>query len=215
MNTPDLIARVAQAVKDSSFTDAEVLSRLNDWYKQVCHVFCLADLEASDTISFTAGGDTFAPLPDNYHHDLWHIDPVTKTEPIKVMTSLHSLQRMYGPDEAGGSIYHAAVDGSVLHVRPAPTQDQDVTVFYYAIPDALEDDADSVPVGIPDHLHEKVLTSRVITDLFDIIEDGVDGNKTNTQRWEAKSVAALLELERYAKRAPRLRPFIQRHPRFF
>lgn len=215
MNTQELIARVAEAVKDGSFTDAEILTRLNDWYAQVCHDFCFPELEATTTVSFAAGGDTFAALPADYHHDLWHIDPVTTTTRISVMTSLQSLQRLYGPDESGGPIMHAAVDGSTLHVRPAPTTAQDVTIYYYSIPDALTDESTSSPVGIPSHLHAKVLTSRVVADLFDIIEDGVDGSKANTARWEGLTAQAISELEQYARRAPRLRPFVKRHPRYF
>lgn len=137
MNTPDLIARVQQAVKDDSFTEAEILSRLNDALQAVAFEFCLPELEADDEIAFTAGGDAFAPLPDDYHHDLWHIDPLTFTDRILVMGSHKSLQRIYAVNEQGGHIYHAAVDGLTLHVRPLPTQDQTVKIYYYRKPETL------------------------------------------------------------------------------
>jgi hypothetical protein len=72
------------------------------------------------------------------------------------------------------------------------------------------------PEGIPAHLHSALLVNYVASRLFDIIEDGVDGNKTNTRRYEEKYLnEGLRQLERYAKRAPRLTPHIKRHARFF
>ena len=214
MNTPDLIARVQQAVKDDSFTEAEILSRLNDALQAVAFEFCLPELEADDEIAFTAGGDSFAPLPDDYHHDLWHIDPLTFTDRILVMGSLKSLQRIYAGNAQGGTIYHAAVDGLTLHVRPLQTQDQTVKVYYYRKPDGLTNEDTSIPEGIPAHLHT-ILSDKVASELFDIIEDGVDGNKANTNRYEQRYMAGLMSLQQYAKRAPRLTPYIRRRVQDF
>ena len=69
------------------------------------------------------------------------------------------------------------------------------------------------PEGIPSHLHQ-LLADKVASDIFDIIEDGVDGNKTNTNRCEQRYAQGLLALAKYARRSPRLMPYIKRHPRW-
>ena len=221
MNTDELVARVKEVVKDESFDDAEILSRLNDALLTVDFEFCLPELEATDDLTFTVGGDTFAPLPDDYHHDLWHIEPQTWSGRVAVMTSLHSLKRLYLDSETG-QICHAAVDGKTIHVRPMPTEECTVTISYYRIPEALVVSAPSAtpavvansPEGIPSHLHQ-LLADKVASDIFDIIEDGVDGNKTNTNRYEQRYAQGLLALAQYARRSPRLMPYVKRHPRWF
>ena len=221
MNTDELVARVKEVVKDESFDDAEILSRLNDALLTVAFEFCLPELEATDDLTFTVGGDTFASLPDDYHHDLWHIEPQTWRGRVAVMTSLHSLKRLYVDSEAG-QICHAAVGGKTLHVRPMPTEESTVTISYYRMPEALVVSAPSAtpavvansPEGIPSHLHQ-LLADKVASDIFDIIEDGVDGNKTNTNRYEQRYAQGLLALAQYARRSPRLMPYVKRHPRWF
>lgn len=216
MKTTDLIALVQRAVKDASFSDAEILVLLNEGLQAVAFEFCLPELEATDEIEFTAGGDVFASLPDDYHHDLWHIEPVTMARLINIHTSLHSLQRIYSDADRGGVITDAAVDGLTLHVRPSLTQDQTVRVHYYRMPETLTSSAVSEPEGVPAHLQSGLLVNYAVARIFDIIEDGVDGAKVNTQRYEAKYAnEGLRPLERYARRAPRLTPYIKRHARYF
>lgn len=215
MNTVDLITLVQKAVKDDSFEAAEILALLNEGLQSVAFEFCLPELEATESIEFVAGGEMFADLPDNYHHDLWHIEPAARKSRVNIHTSLHSLQRLYTDTDKGAEIHDAAVDGIVLHVRPALTQTQSVVVHYYRKPETLVADED-VPEGIPPHLHAALLVNYATWRIFDIIEDGVDGNKTNTMRYEGKYMTEGLRLlERYAKRAPRFTPYIKRHPRWF
>jgi len=223
MNTTELITNVQRAVKDGSFSESEILALLNEALLAVAFEFCLPELEATEELSFL-DGDDLADLPDDYHHDLWHIEPLTKTGKINIHTSLHSLQRIYQDTDAGSTIKDAAVDGFILNVRPILTEDQDVRVHYYRVPETLvlaDPDATTAvvansPEGIPIHLHGPLLVNYAAAKLFDIIEDGIDGNKNNTRRYEEKYMTeGLRQLERYAKRAPRLTPYIKRHARFF
>ena len=223
MTTTELISLVRSAVKDGSFSDSEILALLNEGLMAVAFEFCLPELEATEEISF-AEGDGSVSLPDDYHHDLWHIEPITKTSRVNIHTSLHSLQRIYQDTDTGSVIKDAAVDGLVLHIRPILNEAQGVRVHYYRTPEPLTlgDQAAVPPVpanspeGIPAHLHSSILVNYAAIRLYDIIEDGVDGNKTNTRRFEEKlATEGLRNLERYAKRAPRLVPYIKRHARYF
>lgn len=223
MNTTELITNVQRAVKDGSFSESEILALLNEALLAVAFEFCLPELEATEELSFL-DGDDLSDLPDDYHHDLWHIEPLDKTEKVNIHTSLHSLQRIYKDTDTGSTIQDAAVDGLTLHVRPILSEARDVRVHYYRVPETLvladPDASPSVaansPEGIPAHLHNALLVNYVAAKLFDIIEDGIDGGKNNTRRYEEKYMTeGLRQLERYAKRAPRLTPYIKRHPRYF
>ena len=223
MNTYELVTNVQRAVKDGSFSEQEIVDLLNEALLAVAFEFCLPELESVDELSFLSGDD-LANLPDDYHHDLWHIEPLTKPCKVNVHTSLHSLQRIYKDTDTGSTIQDAAVDGLILHVRPILTEDQDVRIHYYRIPETLilgdmtETPATqpNSPEGIPAHLHGPLLVNYAAAKLFDIIEDGIDGGKNNTRRYEEKYMTeGLRQLERYAKRAPRLMPHVKRHPRYF
>lgn len=223
MNSTELIAIVKAKVKDASFTDTEILQLLNEGYLKAAHDLCLPWLQAIDELVFSEGGDSFADLPADYHHDLWHA--TNDTEPwqeVKVHTSLHSLQRIFKNEFETGYIRDIAVDGNVLHVRPAPNIDQVLKFWYYRQPTLLvipaEGGTPSVPEAIPAHLHGPVLAYYAIAKLYDEIEDGVDGNKTNTNNWESKwkrDGFDALAATKSVVRAGRATPYVKRHARFF
>ena len=223
MNSTELIALVKAKVKDASFTDAEILVLLNEALLKAAHELCLPGLQASDDLTFTVGGDLFASLPDDYDHDLWYA--VNSTEPrqdVTIYTALHSLQRIHPREDVTGIIRDVAEDGGVLHVRPAPDRGQTIKFWYYRLPALLvipdEGDDPSVPEAIPAHLHGPVLAYYAAAKLYDEVEDGVDGNKSNTNNWEMKwkrDGFDALANTKGVKRASRSTPVVKRHARFF
>lgn len=221
MNSVELISMVKAKVKDDSFSDAEILVLLNEALLKAAHDLCLPGLQKSDDITFTVGGDLFASLPDDYDHDLWHATNIDEPwQDVTVRTSLHSLQRLYPREDVTGYIRDVAADGGMLHVRPAPHKEQSVRIWYYRRPELLlvpETGTAPEPEGVPPHLHGPVLAYYAISKLYDEIEDGVDGNKANTNNWEMKWQRALLELSttKGVKRAARSTPVVKRHARYF
>ena len=219
MNTLELVSFVKAKVKDDSFSDADILALLNEGLFRVAHDLCLPELQTTEDLSFDFGDDPFTELSDDYHHDLWMVANLSEpSRPIKLHTSVHSLQRIYLRDDVAGTIKDAALDGVVLHVRPAPNPGQLLRVWYYRKPEVLELSADSIPEAIPFHLHTTALAYYAIAKIYDEIEDGVDGNKTNTTNWETKWMRdgfnALAETKG-VKRAARSTPYVKRHPRWF
>ena len=224
MNTTELVTRVKEVVKDGSFSDAEILGHLNRCLQDVAYENCLPGLDETDELSLEAGDDSVA-LPDDFSHDLWHVEPLDKTQAVNIHASLKSLQRLYGDNDTGSTITDAAQDGVSLHVRPTLTEAQDIRVHYYRAPEALVL-ADSTatpaivansPEGIPAHLHDALFVSYAAWQIFSIIEDGVDGAKVNTNHWQSQYFGALKRLQELpaVKNAPRFRPYIKRHPRYF
>lgn len=224
MNTTELVTRVAEVVKDGSFTDSEILGHLNRCLQDVAYENCLPGLDEADELSLAVGDDSVA-LPDDFSHDLWHVEPLDKMRAINIHASLKSLQRLYSDNDTGNAITDAAQDGVSLHVRPTLTEAQDIRVHYYRAPEALVL-ADSTatpaveansPEGIPAHLHDALFVSYAAWQIYSIIEDGVDGAKVNTNHWQSQYFGALKRLQELpaVKNAPRFRPYIKRHPRYF
>ena len=221
MNSTELIAFVKAKVKDASFADADILLLLNEALLKTAHELCLPGLQASDDITFAVGDDLFASLPADYDHDIWHATNVDEPwQDVTVRTSHHSLQRLYPADDQTGYIRDVAADGSVLHVRPAPSEDQTIRVWYYRRPALLvipQTGLAPEPEGIPAHLHAPVLAYYAIAKIYDEIEDGVDGNKANTNNWESKwkrDGFDALASTKGVKRSARSTPVVKRHARF-
>lgn len=224
MNTTELVTRVKEVVKDGSFSDSDILGHLNKCLQDVAYEHCLPGLDETDELSLAVGDDSVA-LPDDFSHDLWHVEPLTKTKRINIHASLKSLQRIYDDSDTGGTITDAAQDGVKLHVRPIPTRAQDVRVHYYrapeplvlADPEATPSIPANAPEGIPAHLHDPLLVSYAAWQIYSIIEDGVDGAKVNTNYWQAQYFGALKKLQELpaVKNAAKFDPYVKRHPRYF
>lgn len=219
MNALELVSYVKANVKDDSFDDAHILALLNEALLKVSYELCLPDLQAREDMTFDFGDDPFTALPDDFYHDLWHAENISSPwRDVRVHTSVHSLQRMYPRDDEFGDIRDAAIDGMVLHVRPAPDPGQTLRVWYYRRPELLTLDESSEPEAILPHMHAPVIAYYAIAKIYDEIEDGVDGNKTNANNWDAKwqrdGFLALSAMQG-VKRSARATPYVRRHPRWF
>ena len=67
-------------------------------------------------------------------------------------------------------------------------------MHYYQNPTDLADDADE-PEDIPEELHEKLIVSDVARYIYNLIEDGMDGQKVNTQNYLNLFKEGIFELE--------------------
>ena len=70
-----------------------------------------------------------------------------------------------------------------------------LTVHYYKTTTDMSGGTDT-PDGIPDVLQEELLKNYVLMEIYDLIEDGIEGIKVNTKRYETKFNKALIEMER-------------------
>ncbi len=89
------------------------------------------------------------------------------------------LDRSPGLAEVG-SIQEVALDGGVLWYRDIPEEAENLTVIYQKWPDTV-DALDDIPTWIPPHLQRRLLVHRTAAIIFAYIEDGMEGEKVNTQ----------------------------------
>jgi hypothetical protein len=84
--------------------------------------------------------------------------------------------------------------GKRLIYRDVPAVAATLTVHYYEAPDDLDDDTDE-PTWVPEHLHRKLYVAYVCKEIFNKIEDGVEGRKINTEYYMSEFASGLLALE--------------------
>jgi hypothetical protein len=126
-----------------------------------------------------------------------------------------------------GPVSEVTIRGGDLYYQGIPGVPTELTLFYYRKPTLLVDYdpsgedgeagdlADDIPDGIPEPFQKGLLVNYACKEIFDEIEDGMDGEKLNTQRYEAKYQAALAKLCKSIRHKSKQVPLVRRPARFF
>lgn len=194
-----LIMEIAREVRDPSVTEDRILRLLNRALLDVAGRVCLPGLFTENTVVLDPGAAA-VDLPADYHHDLTEVVCLTARRRIFLASSLEELARRGGPEvRTGGRPWPmaAAAIGQKLFVRPVFDAPVVLLVRYFRLPAPLEADTDR-PDGLPAHLAPELLTARVCRDLFEGLEEGTEGKKTQTGRFEARFEAAMARLAEFA-----------------
>ncbi|WP_289020402.1 hypothetical protein [Desulfobacter postgatei] len=200
MNLTELTTAIRTIIQDSSY-DSELTARINEAVTAVAYgdflpgrverTSPLPDLYATDTVTATISSSKVA-LPENFQRNCFLVLN-SDGEEIKLMSGFNAFQRTY-PKQVSGGIYRCCVNGSYLHYRDLA--DATLTVHYYKSPTDLSVSAPTLTC-IPAHLHRKLIVSHVCKSIFDEIEDGIEGQKVNTNHYEGVYLAGLLELQEW------------------
>ena len=136
----------------------------------------LPDLYTSGTVSTVLSADR-ASLPENFGRDVRKV--LIDGEPVTLFKSL-SLFRDKFPYQEAGPVVGACEFGKKLVYGDIPETETEMTVFYYAKPEDLEDDDDE-PDYIPEELHEDLICGEVCRSIYSVTEGGgIDDHKPNT-----------------------------------
>lgn len=204
--TSELVDFVSDAIQDTSFADATILKYINRGLRHIAggmfitypdrtQVFSspLPNLLTSDTVT-TSTSAAYVDLPDDFGRGLIAaISAATDTQ-LTIMESFSEFLSMFPTLDLSSSITTVAVRGSILYYQGIPTTADTVTLHYYSTPTDLSDDNDE-PDCLPIHLHEELLVNYAAWKIFDLIEDGIDGRKINTESYSGKFMRAMLDLE--------------------
>lgn len=212
-NLTELIYRVSLIVQDSSFGDLAIKSFLNEGVQKIAGGVLLPDgrttpplpeLKSSAQVE-TSTSAAYIPLPsesgNTYHRGLFFVSSEDNDREVKIFDSwIKFLTRYRFIDSAveniAGDVMSCCVRGSRLYYQRVPSTAETLNLHFYRRPvdmSAMNDQPD----GIPLHLHYDLLASYAARELYDLIEDGVDGKKTNTNRHENRFTAACYELLRF------------------
>lgn len=198
----DLVSRVSALIQDSTFSDDDIASALNRSLIRIAGGVMLPNGGISPPLPelYTTGAVTtdtaaaYVALPTSYQRDVVMVYSSAQDVRLRLLPSFRFFLRQWegGLDE-GGSIIDVAVNGRNLWYQPVPSVADTLTVHFHRAPSTLSDDADE-PEGIPAHLHYDLLVNDVCREIYESIEDGLDGRPVNTEKHLALFERALSAL---------------------
>lgn len=193
-----LIETVARKVDDDGYSDSVIVDFLNDGLLDVASRVLLPVLETDDVVTTVLDENTVA-LPGDFHRNIFAASPVIGTKiPIRVLNSEGQMKRKYIRLDNSGDVAHVAMHKGQLIYQPIPVIAEEITIFYYRVPDELADDDDTGLAALPPVFH-KMLVDYACQQIFSEIEDGIDGKKVNTLYHEGRYEKFIVELQTFVK----------------
>lgn len=199
MNGEELIDEVLDVLLTSDYSREQILRRLNQALRFIAGSVLLPGLADGYSTVQTVIGRNSVPLPDNYARELY----LAKVAGKQVAVYGHAgmmVNDNYPWDVTTGSIDAVAPHGGRILYQRVPATITPIELFYYRIPEDLEDGGGSYPDGLGGNVgltdaSDEALTSHVLWKLFDRIEQGTEGKKVDALRYEGFFQQSLKKIE--------------------
>lgn len=193
---------VETIVQDASFGLSDTISYINKGLKEISGLILLPKLLEVETIIDTIISQAYASLPDNFQRALHYCYSNTTNRKIHIYNDVRLLYRQFSRLDLGGQVVGVAVKGQSFYYQRIPLVAETLRIHYYKYPTTIVTEANQ-PDCLPEFLVRPLLVNYVAKEIYSLIEDGEDGQKTNTMHYEAKFVEAMAELNRYVGPEPR------------
>lgn len=203
-----LITTTQMIIQDDSFSSSVITNYLNEGMKRIAggimivypdgtqaFSYPLPGLATSDTVD-TSTTLAYISLPDDYGRDLFFAVSGNNGNRIAVLTSFGDMLARYPSMDDDSEVYVCAVRGSNLFYQGIPSTSDELTLHYYRKPTDMVLTT-SEPDGLPDHLQSQILTNYAAWQIFDLIEDGMDGKKVNTSNAKSRFYEGMIELNAF------------------
>lgn len=180
MKLRDIRDEVKVIVNDSGFSDDDIDSYINQAAIEAASQLSLCSQKGIDTV-LTDAEKSYVSLSTIDGGFIGRLLRVYDSEgnKIYIANSLEELFDNYGSQNELGDIRAVCLDSNVLWYVKTPSTPVTLTILYYKPIEILVDD-DDTPNYFPAFSHRNLLVHGACGLMFDIFEDGVDGNKVNT-----------------------------------
>jgi hypothetical protein len=173
---------VLDKVQDGSYSWEDAVKLFNACLYELAGEFLIPDLEQWTDL-YTDPGVNHAPLPADYMRNLRYVHSVTHNRPrIRIQGSVVQLFRWYSNLDRQGPVRQVAVKGRQLYYQLVPSTAEQLRINYFSYPERLRL-RDDKPTCLPAHLIEPLLVAYACRELFNEIEDALEGAKPNTAHW--------------------------------
>lgn len=146
-------------------------------------------IDTVDTLTSLA----YVDMPNEFHRGLQFVADASGRE-IEIAHSFIEFTETYPLLNKSGNVSTVIEHGSKLYYQGIPVNSEKLTLHFYRKPVTMVSDSDT-PDGIPSHLQISLLTNFAAWKAYSFIEDGLEENSPNTQRFMGSFFAALKTLE--------------------
>lgn len=191
MTIDSIIEAVILAVDDDSFDELYIADLVGLGRGEIAGMVDLPALLTTGTVTTTAIANTVA-LPTTYSRGVFWVGNSADGRIGQRGRGYYDLMGFLdrNPTADVGPVCDVCVQGSSLLYQGAAIDT--LTLRYYAAPTSAE------PDEIPLHLQKPLLFNYACKEIFELIEDGVEGAKVNTDKYEQRFNQALGKLMSWA-----------------
>ena len=200
MTLAEMEQEAKNIIQDSSF-DASIIGYINEAFLQASGRINIPDLKRIASPS---------TVTEQMYTQLYDIDGGFSGRLTKLMNSdilrfntledmLTYIQERQRVLTETGSVEMVALEGRTLWYFPIPTTEETLTCILHNNPTVLEF-ADDMPVEFPEICHRNIGVHGAAFLAYDIIEDGIDGDKVNTNHHFAMFEKGITQLQEWIGR---------------
>jgi len=137
--------------------------------------------------------NAYVDMPNDFQRTLQFAVKANGSE-VDIANSFIEFTETNPALDKAGAISEVIEHGMKLYYLNVPTVSEEVTLHYYRYPvDMVADD--DLPDGIPMHLQMSLLVNFACWKAYEFIEDGIEGETPNTDKFREFFFAALKTLE--------------------
>lgn len=181
MNRGEIRTELENLIQDGSFDETILNTYINSALLRTCAYVFLPSLKRVDTVD-TNLGVAYAVLTGLNGGFSGVLRRVVDSSGnlMTIYKDLDMLMDGYSTLAEVGNVETVALEGSTLWYQKIPETAETLTILYYKNPASLDRDSDE-PSDIPEHLQRALLVNGAAKLVYDVIEDGIEGEKVNTK----------------------------------
>jgi hypothetical protein len=187
---------VLNIVQDPSLDEDSVLAKLNECAKWLSRVLVLPSLDTKSIVT-TVTNDHSVSLPVDFQRNLYSADDGTSINGIGILNSRTQMLDYCGGNlSKSGRVRYVAAVGTKLLYTQVPVVATTITLGYQRKPTTIRGGTqiDLLPDGFED-----IFTNYACWKLYETIEQGMEGQKVDTQYYQALCLGLRDELDNSLK----------------
>lgn len=175
----DLHDEVSILVKDASEDIENMIDdKINEAISAVHDVVVVPELKKIGTFT-TVLGQAWTTMPTGFNGKLLFVGNDSTSLAIADAGVTQLMEESPLLDESG-PVHIVALEGTTIYYQGIPSEATTYPILYVTNPELLVKSRDAVPDYIPVHLQRGLFVHFAASRLFNIIEDGIEGEKVNT-----------------------------------
>lgn len=190
-----MIDRVRRIIKDNSFGDDQIFDYINDGIYEVAMIVRPPSLIVFDYEITFAANTNIAPAPADFLGPSLMIAKL-KASGMNLAVSSRVTEFDVQFSRRLNVLHSICAKGNSFLINSSPTTETIVLVTYLKNPTiylSMSDNGSTIDAFVP-RIGENAVVAYAAKEIFNIIEDGVDGDKRNTANYERVFATAISRL---------------------